>query len=78
LLLYCALNEPFGHAAPLFWHLTHKLRAISGLGGGIDLAFGLIDTRLDRPITNTLARIADHKITRIDDLPPWRYAVAAA
>jgi transposase len=25
-----------------------------------------------------LGRIADHKITRIDELLPWRYAAAAA
>jgi transposase len=25
-----------------------------------------------------LSRIADHKITRIDELLPWRYAAAAA
>jgi hypothetical protein len=24
--------------------------------------------------TETLARIADHKITRLDELMPWRYA----
>jgi hypothetical protein len=29
-------------------------------------------------LTDTLARIADHKITRIDDLLPWRYAATAA
>ena len=29
-------------------------------------------------LTNTLARIADHKITRIDDLLPWRYTANAA
>jgi transposase len=25
-----------------------------------------------------LVRVADHKITRIDELLPWRYAAAAA
>ena len=25
-------------------------------------------------LTNTLGRIADHKITRLDELLPWRYA----
>jgi transposase len=29
-------------------------------------------------LTDTLARIADYKITRIDDLLPWRYAASAA
>jgi hypothetical protein len=29
-------------------------------------------------LTNVLSRIADHKITRIDELLPWRYAANAA
>ena len=29
-------------------------------------------------VTDTLGRIADHKITRIDELLPWRYAESAA
>jgi hypothetical protein len=29
-------------------------------------------------LTETIARIADHKITRIDELLPWRYAASAA
>ena len=29
-------------------------------------------------LTNVLSRIADHKITRIDELLPWRYAATAA
>ena len=29
-------------------------------------------------LTDVLSRIADHKITRIDELLPWRYAAGAA
>ena len=29
-------------------------------------------------LTKVLASIADHKITRIDELPPWGYAAWAA
>jgi hypothetical protein len=29
-------------------------------------------------LTHVLSRIADHKITRIDELLPWRYAAAAS
>jgi hypothetical protein len=29
-------------------------------------------------LTDVLGRIADHKITRINELLPWRYAAAAA
>ena len=29
-------------------------------------------------LTDTLGRIADHKITRIDELLPWRYAEVSA
>ncbi len=29
-------------------------------------------------LTDILSRIADHKITRIDELLPWRYAASAA
>jgi hypothetical protein len=29
-------------------------------------------------LTWVLGQIADHKITRLDELPPWRYAAQAA
>jgi len=35
---------------------------------GISLDFGAVDHK----------SIADHKITRLDELMPWRYAAAAA
>jgi len=44
------------------------------------IVYSLIETaKLNRAdpqawLTNTLARIADHKITRIDELLPWHYA----
>lgn len=29
-------------------------------------------------LTDVLSRIADHKITKLEDLVPWRYAAKAA
>jgi transposase len=29
-------------------------------------------------LTDILSRIAEHKITRLDELMPWRYAATAA
>ncbi|MCP4316717.1 MAG: transposase domain-containing protein, partial [Hyphomicrobiales bacterium] len=29
-------------------------------------------------LTDVLSRIADHKITRLDELMPWHYAAKAA
>src|SRR6056297_107929 len=57
-------------------------------GGGkamaMAIAFTLIETaKLNKVdpqawLTGVLAQIADHKITRLDDLTPWRYAAQAA
>jgi hypothetical protein len=52
-------------------------------GGGKSevIAYTLIETaKLNRVdpqawLTYTLARIADQKITRLDELMPWRYAL---
>jgi len=33
---------------------------------------------VQQSLTDVLSRIADHKITRIDELLPWRYVAAAA
>jgi transposase len=55
-----------------------------GGGKSAAIAYTLIETaKLNGAdpqawLTDTLARIADHKITRIDDLLPWRYAAAPA
>jgi len=55
-----------------------------GGGKSAAIAYTLIETAKLNGVdpqawlTDTLARIADHKITRIDDLLPWHYAASAA
>lgn len=55
-----------------------------GGGNAAAMAFTLIETAKLNGVdpqawlTDTLGRIAKHKIIRIDDLLPWRYAAAAA
>ena len=55
-----------------------------GAGKSAAIAYTLIETAKLNGIdpqawlTNVLSRIADHKITRIDELLPWRYAEASA
>ena len=54
-----------------------------GGGKSAAIAYTLIETAKLNGIdpqawlTDVLSRIADHKITRIDELLPWRYAAAA-
>ena len=54
------------------------------LGKAMAIAFTLIETaKLNNVdpqawLTWVLAKIADHKITRLDELMPWRYAAIAA
>lgn len=51
-----------------------------GGGKAAAIAYTLIETAKLNGVdpqawlTDTLSRIADHKITRIDELLPWRYA----
>ena len=51
-----------------------------GGGKAAAIAYTLIETAKLNGVdphawlTNTLGRIADHKITRLDELLPWRYA----
>jgi transposase len=55
-----------------------------GGGRSAAIAYTLIETAKLNGVnpqawlTEVLSRIADHKITRIDELLPWRYAAAAA
>jgi hypothetical protein len=55
-----------------------------GGGKSAAIAYTLIETAKLNGVnpqawlTNILGRIADHKITRLDELLPWRYAATAA
>ena len=55
-----------------------------GGGKAMAIAYTLIETAKLNGVdpqawlTDVLARIADHKITRIDELLPWRYAQTGA
>ena len=55
-----------------------------GGGKSAAIAYRLIETAKLNGVdpqdwlTDTLGRIAAHKITRIDELLPWRYAEASA
>lgn len=59
---------------------------VGSKGGGKSaaIAYTLIETAKLNSVdpqawlTHVLAKIADHKITRLDELMPWRYAAAAA
>ena len=61
-------NRPFSQSA------IKSVRHSSGLGINRKNEW----RRSSGLVADTLARIADHKITRIDELLPWRYAASAA
>ena len=49
-----------------------RLKALEA--GKIDIATASQGVDPQGWLTDTLGRIADHKITRLDELMPWRYA----
>ena len=67
--------------------LSPVLAAENRLDGEIEIALasgyrvmvrGALDGDPQAWLTDVIGRIADHKITRIDELLPWRYAAQAA
>ncbi len=65
-------------------HLIFLFVGSEGGGKAAAIAYTLVETAKLNGVdpqawlTNVLSRIADHKITRIDELLPWRYAATAA
>ncbi len=66
------------------WRVGQKNHLNMGSEGGgkaATIAYTLIETAKLNGVdpqawlTETLARISDHKINRIDELLPWRYAL---
>jgi hypothetical protein len=66
------------------WSVSEKRRIVAeanqqGTTKAVAVAYTLIETAKLNGVdpqawlTDTLARIADHKINRIDQLLPWRY-----
>lgn len=59
---------------------NYLFKGSEGGGKAAAIAYTLIETaKLNDAdtqawLTDTLGRIADHKITRLDELMPWRYA----
>ena len=70
---------------PLLWlDLPAPYTGSEGGGKAAAIAYTLIETAKLNGVdpqawlTNVLARIAEHKMTRIDELMPWSYAARAA
>ena len=65
-------------------HLIWIFAGSEGGGKAAAIAYTLVETAKLNGVdpqawlTDVLSRIADHKITRIDELLPWRYAAIAA
>ncbi len=65
-------------------HIIWTFAGSEGGGKAMAVAYTLIETAKMNGVdpqawlTDVLTRIADHKITRIDELLPWRYAAEAA
>ena len=75
------MGRPLG-AADFLARLEAESGRVRSEGGGkaAAIAYTLIETaKLNKVdpqawLTHVLATIADHKITRLDELMPWRYA----
>jgi hypothetical protein len=66
----------------MFWQITLIPAARPAQLGGADSIL-IESAKLNgvdpqAGLTSVLGRIADHKITRIDELLPWHYAATAA
>jgi transposase len=67
---------------PAIHDRQHYAASMAGGGRSAAIAYTLIETAKLNGVdpqawlTEVLSRIADHKITRIDELLPWRYAAA--
>jgi len=78
------LGKSAGRAGPGhdYWikEIRHRQMDLVANAESAAIAYTLIETAKLNSVnpqawlTNVLSRIADHKITRIDELLPWRYA----
>ena len=77
-------TQPNAPSNPSLGRKNWMFAGSQGGGKAMAIAFTLIETAKLNDVdpqawlTWVLAQIADHKITRLDELLPWRYAATAA